>query len=130
MSEENTTPGATPPQNAEPANPYLAAGAPAQHPGQPVHITNQVIIVQQKSMAVAYLLWFFLGQLGIHKFYLNKTGMGIAYLLLGIVGWATTVLLIGWAILAVLWIMLVIDLFTIPGSVESANRHTAAGIRY
>lgn len=113
MTEENTTPGTTPPQ----------------HSGQPVHITNHVVIVQQKSMAVAYLLWFFLGQLGIHKFYLNKTGMGITYLLLGIVGWATTVLFIGWAILAVLWMMLVIDLFTIPGAIAAANHRTAA-IRY
>lgn len=55
--------------------------------------------------------------------------MGITYLLLGIVGWATTVLFIGWAILAVLWIMLVIDLFTIPGAVAAAN-HRTAGIRY
>lgn len=30
----------------------------------------------------AVLMWF-LGYLGIHKFYLNKTGWGIAYLLTG-----------------------------------------------
>ncbi len=27
----------------------------------------------KKSVAVAYLLWFFLGSLGIHKFYLGET---------------------------------------------------------
>ena len=36
----------------------------------------------KKSTGVAYILWFFLGGLGIHKFYIGKTGMGIFYLLL------------------------------------------------
>lgn len=41
---------------------------------------------QEKSSKNAWLyavfMWFF-GGLGIHKFYLNRTGMGIAYLLTG-----------------------------------------------
>ncbi|MBA7620689.1 hypothetical protein ES703_28043 [subsurface metagenome] len=32
---------------------------------------------KKKSMLAAYLLWFFLGWIGIHKFYLRKTGMGV-----------------------------------------------------
>ncbi len=40
-----------------------------------------------KSKITAILLCFFLGGLGIHRFYLRQTGMGILYLLTaGIVG--------------------------------------------
>lgn len=36
-----------------------------------------------KSFAVTILLWFFLGLLGIHRFYLGHIGMGVLYLLTG-----------------------------------------------
>ena len=40
--------------------------------------------VRRKSRTTAALLAFFLGGLGIHKFYLGQTGMGILYLVLTI----------------------------------------------
>lgn len=58
-----------------------------------------------KSKLLAYVLWFFFGLLGVHKFYLGKVGMGIVYLLTGgIFG-------IGWFI----------DLFTLSGQVDTCN---------
>ncbi len=33
-----------------------------------------------KSKTIAYLLWFFLGILSAHRFYLGKFGTGILYL--------------------------------------------------
>ncbi len=33
-----------------------------------------------KSKLVAYVLWFFLGFLSMHRFYLGKVGSGILYL--------------------------------------------------
>lgn len=58
-----------------------------------------------KSKGVAYLLWFFLGILGVHKFYLGKVGMGILYLFtFGLLG-------IGWFI----------DLFTLGTQVDIYN---------
>lgn len=69
----------------------------------------------QKNLALAYVLWFFLGQLGIHRFYTGRAGTGIVQLLLGISGWATTAILIGWIPLFFLWIWLFIDIFLIPG---------------
>ncbi|MGX7393450.1 TM2 domain-containing protein [Carnobacterium mobile] len=35
----------------------------------------------KKSTDVAYLLWFFLGSIGIHSFYLNRKGSGITILI-------------------------------------------------
>lgn len=58
-----------------------------------------------KSKTTAYLLWFFLGFLGVHKFYLGKTLMGILYFFtFGIFG-------IGW----------LIDLFTLGRQVDLFN---------
>jgi len=58
-----------------------------------------------KSKSTAYILWFFFGFFGIHKFYLNKVGMGIIYLFtFGLFG-------IGWFI----------DLFTLGSQVDNYN---------
>ena len=58
-----------------------------------------------KSKGTAYLLWFFLGVFGAHKFYLGKIGMGVLYLLtLGLFG-------IGWFIV----------LFTLGNQVDLRN---------
>lgn len=58
-----------------------------------------------KSKGTAYLLWFFLGALGAHKFYLGKVGTGGLYLFtLGLFG-----------------IGLLIDLFTLGSQVDNYN---------
>lgn len=43
--------------------------------------TQQTTIVSSKSRMVALLLCIFLGYLGIHRFYVGKTGTGILWLL-------------------------------------------------
>ncbi len=58
-----------------------------------------------KSKAAAYFLWFFLGFLSAHRFYLGKVTSGIIYLLTG------QLFGIGW----------IIDLFLIEGMVERYN---------
>ena len=51
-----------------------------------------------KSKTVALLLWFFLGWISAHRFYLGKTGTAILYLVTGQLigfGWVVDLFLIG-----------------------------------
>jgi TM2 domain-containing membrane protein YozV len=70
----------------------------------------------KKSVGASYLLWFFLGYFGAHRFYLGRTGSGLVQLLLALVGWLPY--LAGWAILFLWW---VVDAFLIPGIATKAN---------
>ena len=59
-----------------------------------------------KTKLTAYLLWWFLGFIGIHKFYLGKTGMGIAYIFT-------------WGLFGIGWL---IDAFTLGKQVDEYNK--------
>lgn len=69
--------------------------------------------VSPKSKTVAALLNFFLGYLGIHRFYIGKIATGIAMLLLNVIGAATTFIFIGWAFIAVAGVWEVVDFIVI-----------------
>ena len=56
------------------------------------NMNNVVAAMHTRNKWAAFLLCFFLGYLGAHKFYEGKTGMGVLYLLtFGLLG-------IGWVI--------------------------------
>ncbi|HUZ17910.1 MAG TPA: TM2 domain-containing protein, partial [Spirochaetia bacterium] len=59
------------------------------------------------STFIAYLLWLFsgFGALGFHRFYLNKFGTGILYILTG----------------GLFGVGMIYDLFTLPAQVREAN---------
>ncbi|WP_293380244.1 TM2 domain-containing protein [Phenylobacterium sp. SCN 70-31] len=75
----------------------------------------------KKSAGAAYLLWFFLGGVGAHRFYMGLTGSAIGQLVLSVLGWATIWFGIGFLFLAALGIWLLIDLFTLAGKVKTHN---------
>ncbi len=62
---------------------------------------------EQKSKAIAYLLWFFggFGTLGLHRFYLGRVGTGIAWLFTG----------------GAFFLGAAYDLFALSGMVEDQN---------
>ncbi|RWD35588.1 MAG: TM2 domain-containing protein [Mesorhizobium sp.] len=90
--------------------------------------TQEQILIEQrvtneaKSTGVAYLFWFFLGPLGAHRFYLGRTGTGIAQLLLFIFGWMTIVAGVGALLLVGLGIWALVDAFLIPGMIQAHKR--------
>jgi len=65
--------------------------------------------VSPKSRMVTTLLAFFLGTLGIHRFYLGKIGTAVVMLILTIIGWATFIFIVGWFFLAAAGIWAFID---------------------
>ena len=66
-----------------------------------------------KSMLVALLLWFFLGGIGAHRFYLGYAPSGAVFLFLSIIGWSTLIIAIGIVPLLFVAIWWFIDLFLI-----------------
>lgn len=60
-------------------------------------VVTPVYVGKEKNKWVAFLLCFFLGYFGIHKFYEGKVGMGILYLLtFGLcgIGWIVDTILL------------------------------------
>lgn len=70
----------------------------------------------KKTALVAYILWFFLGLLGGHNFYLKRTGVAVAQLIL-------TLTIVG-MLITVVWVL--VDAFLIPGWVRNQNNLLAA----
>ena len=69
----------------------------------------------RKDIFAAYALWFFLGYFGAHNFYLRRTGVAVAQLVL-------TLTIIG---LVINFFWHFIDAFLIPGWVRRENRMLA-----
>lgn len=70
----------------------------------PNQVTN-IAVVNEKSMLVAYILWFFLGFFSAHRFYTGRTGSAIAQLILNFL------------VIGLIWTL--IDVFLIPGMVRN-----------
>jgi TM2 domain-containing membrane protein YozV len=69
----------------------------------------------KKTPVVAYLLWFFLGMLGGHNFYLKRTGIAVTQLILSVTVFGL--------IVTCFWV--VVDAFLIPGWVRNYNNMLA-----
>jgi TM2 domain-containing membrane protein YozV len=80
----------------------------------------------KKSTLVAYLLWFFLGYFGAHRFYLGSTGPAIAQLIITLVSIITSFFIIGLVGLFAMFIWWVVDAFLIPGMIANHNSRLIA----
>ncbi|MDB5535373.1 MAG: hypothetical protein JWQ65_248 [Devosia sp.] len=83
--------------------------------------------IEKKSLLVAYLLWFFLGYVGAHRFYLGRPISGFVMLALSAVTLVLT--LVSFGFLSFLWFAVglwwLIDALLIPGIVAGRNTRIA-----
>ncbi len=80
----------------------------------------------KKSLIVAYLLWFFLGTLGGHRFYLGRIGSAVAILLLTIISWLLTIVAVGFVGFFVVGVWVLVDALLIPSMIRSYNNRLIA----
>lgn len=83
--------------------------------------------IEKKSLLVAYLLWFFLGYVGAHRFYLGRPVSALIMLALSAVILVLTLISFGflsflWAIVGLWWL---IDALLIPGIAAGRNSDIA-----
>ncbi|MBU1307357.1 MAG: TM2 domain-containing protein [Alphaproteobacteria bacterium] len=83
--------------------------------------------IEKKSLVAAYVLWFFLGYVGAHRFYLGRPLSGFVMLALS----AVTLLLsfVSFGILGFLWFVVglwwLVDALLIPGLAADRNSRIA-----
>ena len=90
---------------------------PDQH--TPATHGPHIVPLSPKSMVLAFVLWLFLGGLGVHRFYLNRRH-GLTILLLALVGVVFSAFGIGLLLLFPVFVWVLIDLFRIPGWVRQS----------
>ena len=81
---------------------------------------------QKKSPGVAYLLWFFFGTLGVHRFYLSQSGTAVVLLLLTLVSIPLMFVYVGLFTIAIVVIWCIVDIFLIPGMARNYNSQLAS----
>lgn len=99
------------------------------HPGGP----NDAAALMQydankRSALVAYLLWFFLGTFGAHRFYAGRVASGVVQLLVTLVSMLLTFVLIGYAGLFLIGLWVLVDALLIPGMIRSYNNRLIASL--
>ena len=75
----------------------------------------------KKSPLIAYILWFFLGALGVHRFYLKRNMSALIILALTILSFILSFVGIGPLVFIVVAIWLFVDIFLIPGMARAYN---------
>jgi hypothetical protein len=74
-----------------------------------------------KETGVAYVLFFLLGGISAHRFYLGLTGSAIVFNLIWWGGWLSSEIVVGLPLIAIGATWLFVDLFRIPSLVRSVN---------
>lgn len=86
---------------------------------------------QDKKLKIAFLLWFFLGGLGAHQFYIGNLKKGFLYVFLYLLSVMNMIIssqtnntlftVIGYALVGVLVVLGTIDLFTLSQQITDAE---------
>ena len=76
-------------------------------------LVEQKVANARKSTGAAYVIWFFLGMLGGHRFYLGRNGSACVMLVFWLIGWVT--FFIPWIVTGI-WCL--VDAFLIPGMIQ------------
>ena len=82
-----------------------------------------------KSLALAYVLWLFLGLIGVHRIYLGRVGSGVTMLILTLLaGVFSLVPILGWIValfvLVPVGVWWIVDVFLIPGIAKNTAKTT------
>lgn len=100
---------------------------PSPHSGGTSDVSRLMYFeANKKSTGTAYLLWFFLGGLGAHRFYLGRPGSAVAQIA---IFWGSFVLMfifIGFLTVWITPVWLIVDLFLIPQMVSEHNNKLLA----
>jgi TM2 domain-containing membrane protein YozV len=92
--------------------------------GAPVAADSRAMMLydaNKKSAVLAYVLWFFFGGLGAHRFYLGRSRSGAAMLAVTLLSLLLSVVVIGVFGLFAVGIWAIVDAFLIPGMVQEHN---------
>jgi TM2 domain-containing membrane protein YozV len=82
----------------------------------------------KRSIFVAYILWWFFGIFGGHRFYLGRSGSAIAMLLISLFSIPLMFVIIGFLTIWITGIWALVDAFLIPGMVRDANLQLVAAL--
>ena len=94
-------------------------------PFRPHPVPPTVVVQQSRNTLIGYLLWFFLGHLGVHRMYVGKWLTGVVQLVLFWGGTATSWLLIGFVPLGVWFVWWIVDAIILPAQIRAKNDEEA-----
>lgn len=89
----------------------------------PIDDTTAMLAYQarKKDALIAYLLWFFFGMFGAHRFYSSRVGSGVAMLVISLVSIPLCLILIGYLTYFAVFIWWIVDAFLIPSWIQQHN---------
>ena len=97
---------------------------------QQLSILHSELKNRGKDKTIAYLLWFFLGYFGGHRFYMGKTGSAVGMLVTYILSWMTVFIVIGFIGFVAMFIWWIIDAINLGKWIDAHNQKVESEIIY